>query len=589
MFLRLWALCCVLAWGLRTVPFYGKNEGSFREKVFEARVKEAPTGFFTPAWQALTATAPPNSAFVVYDSTGANKRASANRAAIIRLYDDRFLKDVHTTATPHLTNATTSTSTVGVKRSASRAKLKASLRRRRQNWAIEDPGRNESALDEAETALDEAETALDEAETAAGDEETALIKARKDLAVQVAEWQGTWRRLESELERRLRREGLLSRSTQLQTEKISLAVPASAKSLWKFYPFLLSVRGSSLLPRDMAIAVSPPSTYTEHVAYRAFLQLLPEIARKLPARVPLTVVAHTHAAYRQWGNRWLAANHTHPHSTWVSFFDNDDFMSAQRLHWLDRIVSTRPEVDVLLLGKSRPRTASYSQMIHTLVRSAKDQRPPPSKETAALSELLKTPTERLYNEPMSTMNATWLAQWRVGSVVGAPLYVGRKHFMPQLYNATREALNRTGPHRLTQAQRRDVERELEFLEQVDARANGTSWGDVYVQDGWPTIRRAVLSVIPPPTIAAWGEDSLYNWMIAASGFNYLHAVPPFPHFWGGTYLLWPPQPQVWNATRSHTHEVTHPGGVTQAAQAAATQLKKGFTPSTHPGPLFVHG
>eukprot|EP01055_Gregarina_sp_Pseudo9_P005944 Gregarina_sp_Pseudo_9__5943@NODE_95_length_4323_cov_28_595938_g87_i0_p2_GENE_NODE_95_length_4323_cov_28_595938_g87_i0NODE_95_length_4323_cov_28_595938_g87_i0_p2_ORF_typecomplete_len526_score128_22Glycos_transf_2/PF00535_26/0_11Glyco_tranf_2_3/PF13641_6/6_8e03Glyco_tranf_2_3/PF13641_6/0_4_NODE_95_length_4323_cov_28_595938_g87_i021423719 len=367
----------------------------------------------------------------------------------------------------------------------------------------------------------------------------ALVETGKqaEFEARVSEWVALFQRTRRLLSDRL---GDLRRAPETQelTPRFSLAIPAIPGRLYRTLVLFEGLRCLTHLPRDMAMAITEPANWDEYVAYRGFWQLLPAfVSEELRPEFGVRVVTHNDRRYRQWGNRWMAANFTSPDAEWVTFFDNDDFPAPARWRWYDQIFSTRPEIDVFLAGKWWHKYPSLLDTFDNIAERTRHPQPAPENDTAVLAEALKYEADHGYNEPMHTMNSTWLSKWRVGSIVGAPLWVGKSYFIGQLYDATYEALNHT--ERYTADQLKTINEELDYLRAIDVKVPGGDWGDFWVHDGWTTIRRKLLDVIHPPTTAVWGEDSLYNWMIAASGFNYFHMVPPFYHMLGGVYVIWP--------------------------------------------------
>eukprot|EP01054_Gregarina_sp_Poly1_P000901 Gregarina_sp_Poly_1__900@NODE_1215_length_4764_cov_206_758569_g829_i0_p2_GENE_NODE_1215_length_4764_cov_206_758569_g829_i0NODE_1215_length_4764_cov_206_758569_g829_i0_p2_ORF_typecomplete_len466_score55_53Glycos_transf_2/PF00535_26/0_053Myb_DNAbind_5/PF13873_6/0_12_NODE_1215_length_4764_cov_206_758569_g829_i011142511 len=370
--------------------------------------------------------------------------------------------------------------------------------------------------------------------------ETSVKDMRPDnLTRDMDSWKAAFNDIRNNLSRRLEAVGLhQNSSSQILLNKFSLAVPGASDRLWRTAALFEGLRCLTHLPLDMTMSITEPSSYWDYVSFRSFLSLVPDFVSELPKDFSVKIVTHSDSLYRQWGNRWMAANFTNPQTEWITFFDNDDFPAPRRWLWLDQIFTKHPEIDVFLAGKYRHTFETLNETLDYVVGNSLNTSPPASNDTAIIAEVMDFQPERGYLEPMSSMNSTMLGRWRVGSVIGSPLYVGKYFFINQLYRATYEALNHTDQYDASQLQR--IQEELEYLTEIDAHVDGGDWGDFWVSDGWSTIRRQLLSLIHPPTVAVWGEDSLYNWMIAASGFNYFHMVPPFYHMKSGVYIHWRP-------------------------------------------------
>eukprot|EP01054_Gregarina_sp_Poly1_P005317 Gregarina_sp_Poly_1__5316@NODE_2810_length_1688_cov_126_537323_g1697_i1_p1_GENE_NODE_2810_length_1688_cov_126_537323_g1697_i1NODE_2810_length_1688_cov_126_537323_g1697_i1_p1_ORF_typecomplete_len509_score67_48_NODE_2810_length_1688_cov_126_537323_g1697_i1881614 len=320
-------------------------------------------------------------------------------------------------------------------------------------------------------------------------------------------------------------------------DKFSMAIPATSDRLWKASPSLLSLQCAKFLPQDLAMSISPPQNKDDYVALRGFLRILPKYIDGLPSRFGVKMIVHSEVAYRQWGNRWLAANHTTPLSEWVMFWDADDFMHPLRVDWYDIVVTERPEIDLLLGGKEM-KAGSVSVLAAFAAKSVVRR----NNDTEAIKKLNEEPAV-LYGDVLKSMCKHCLREWQIGSVYGAPLATGKQYFLKEILNATVDALE---DPKYSKEQLRLIRREIHFMESMYDKNNTDGvYFDRYAADGWSTIRRDLLSFIPPPTIAKWGEDSLYNWMIAASGFNYCHLVPPFVWLKSGAYLQWPKRNETW--------------------------------------------
>lgn len=385
---------------------------------------------------------------------------------------------------------------------------------------------------------------------AAGREEELTNKTQK--------WASTFQKLRQPLHAALKENNLhVDPAKQVIVSKFSMAVPAIPSKLYKTIMLFEGVRCLTHLPKDIAMAITAPSNFEDYVALRGFLSLIPDFAATLPEEYPLKIVVHHDERYRQWGNRWMAANYTSILSEWITFWDNDDFPEPKRYYWYDQIFTAHPEQDVFLAGKWYVSPKDWKEAISVVLqylhitddnvyedfRKTNKSLSDEEVEDLMLKKAIDYDIEEGYNEPLRTMDAKWLEKWRVGSIIGAPLYVGREHFIGSLYDACYEALNHTELY--TQKQIDLIKSELAFLDLVPQKG-GLAWGDRLVQDGWSTIRREILNLIHPPTRAQWGEDSLYNWMIGASGFNYFHMVSPFFNFRSGIYFRWPKKEDVWD-------------------------------------------
>eukprot|EP01054_Gregarina_sp_Poly1_P005047 Gregarina_sp_Poly_1__5046@NODE_2674_length_1842_cov_188_979718_g1697_i0_p1_GENE_NODE_2674_length_1842_cov_188_979718_g1697_i0NODE_2674_length_1842_cov_188_979718_g1697_i0_p1_ORF_typecomplete_len494_score71_56_NODE_2674_length_1842_cov_188_979718_g1697_i0881569 len=321
-------------------------------------------------------------------------------------------------------------------------------------------------------------------------------------------------------------------------DKFSMAIPATSDRLWKASPSLLSLQCAKFLPQDLAMSISPPQNKDDYVALRGFLRILPKYIDGLPSRFGVKMIVHSEVAYRQWGNRWLAANHTTPLSEWVMFWDADDFMHPLRVDWYDIVLTKRPEIDVLL-GSKDMKGGDPADLAAFAARSIARH----NNDTEQIKSI-EIEAAVLYGDVLKSMCEHCLREWQIGSVYGAPLATGKQYFLKDILEVTEKALE-DKEDKYTKEQKEVMQRELEFMESMEKKNKDGFFGDFYAADGWSTIRRDLLSFIPPPTIAKWGEDSLYNWMIAASGFNYCHLVPPFFSLISGAYLNWPKQDKTW--------------------------------------------
>eukprot|EP01053_Blabericola_migrator_P004769 Blabericola_migrator_1__4768@NODE_250_length_10882_cov_193_783819_g211_i0_p3_GENE_NODE_250_length_10882_cov_193_783819_g211_i0NODE_250_length_10882_cov_193_783819_g211_i0_p3_ORF_typecomplete_len518_score83_99_NODE_250_length_10882_cov_193_783819_g211_i022523805 len=334
---------------------------------------------------------------------------------------------------------------------------------------------------------------------------------------------------------------LLPPDQQNVSRKISAAVPGVPRSLRKTFVFFEALKAVVTLPQQLVMVIAGPGEPGDYVDLKGFLISIPYVVEELPiSKMPVKIVVQMDPKYKQWGNRWLAANLTDAKAEYIALWDGDDFPSPYRWQWFDWILEVRPEIDLLLTGKEFVSFDDYKTATDNITRLMLDDANPPVNETwSKLTKLLITDFNAtyMYNEPLAIMNSTYVSEYRVGSVFRIPLGTGWDAHFPQMYEATYEALNRSQD--FTDEQVTQMKRELEWLDVCKTEDGaGPKWWDIYVADGWCTLRRPLLNMIHPPTLFSWGEDSTYNWMIAAAGMNYMHLVAPFLGWGPGVYFRW---------------------------------------------------
>eukprot|EP01053_Blabericola_migrator_P004771 Blabericola_migrator_1__4770@NODE_250_length_10882_cov_193_783819_g211_i0_p2_GENE_NODE_250_length_10882_cov_193_783819_g211_i0NODE_250_length_10882_cov_193_783819_g211_i0_p2_ORF_typecomplete_len544_score96_84_NODE_250_length_10882_cov_193_783819_g211_i05072138 len=374
-------------------------------------------------------------------------------------------------------------------------------------------------------------------------EMVATYNVTDEVEAAASEWAATFHRVSQAFHEDIENTHrlLLQPDQQNISSKITVGVPAVPRALRKTFVFFEGLKSVVTLPQQVVMVMSGPSKLSEYVDVKGFFIALPRIVRDLPiTKMPFKIVVQMDPKYKQWGNRWLAANMTDADAEYIAFWDGDDFPAPQRWTWFDWVLETRPEIDLLLSGKYMIPFTTFQNATDEIVKNMLDVARPPVNETwAELIDLLDTHFNAtdIYTEPLKLMNSTYVSEFKVGSILRIPLATGYWYHFPQMYEATYEALNRS--HDYTAEQVALMQKELDWLDECKSSDTlGPLWYDINVADGWSTMRRPLLNMINPPTQLMLGEDSTYNWMLGATGLNYMHIVYPFLSWAPGTYFRW---------------------------------------------------
>lgn len=317
-------------------------------------------------------------------------------------------------------------------------------------------------------------------------------------------------------------------------------------------------------PLEWSLSVIGISNRDEYVQLSGLIRVLPPFLLSLPPDVSVSVIYSNHTQ-KQWANRLIGASYlsrdfcnrahhlndsflfgaisspseeiTAPLSPpYVTYFDNDDFIAPHRFKVIHQILTTRPEIDLLL--------AAYHGVIHepTIEQMADVITSHwATDESYPEIESIKRWTDynvEAYGALLETMNRGTIRRWRLGSLEYEPVLADVDHQAQSLAEIDNIFLA-SWPSELSLDLKDDTEREHQWLRLVSDKSidvPGRTWGVGPTSDGWATLRRQILDIVPPPVAMWYGEDTLYNWRVGVAGFNFKHFVDGFK---GGSYVRWP--------------------------------------------------